>query len=236
MPNKMIVILGMHRSGTSCLTGSLQKCGLFLGKHHTWNPHNKRGNRENADIVGLHDKILLANNGSWDNPPSRIKWQPEHIEIAKQILADYSEQTIWGFKDPRTLLTIEGWQHIADEKIQYIGIFRHPDAVANSLYKRSKITKDQAYRLWHHYNKRLLAEHKKHHFPILCFDWSEQKFHDKLEQALSDLGLGALPMDERFFTSELKTQSGDMANKLPWKIARLYRKLQKLSNASKIQS
>ena len=38
MPDRVVCILGMHRSGTSCLTGSLQQAGLFLGDCHTWNP------------------------------------------------------------------------------------------------------------------------------------------------------------------------------------------------------
>ena len=60
-PRRVIAILGMHRSGTSCLTGSLQEAGLELGEHHTWNPYNRKGNRENQDFVDLHDAILAAN-------------------------------------------------------------------------------------------------------------------------------------------------------------------------------
>ena len=61
LPSRVIAILGMHRSGTSCLTGSLQNSGLFLGECHTWNKHNERGNRENQKFVDLHDAILAAN-------------------------------------------------------------------------------------------------------------------------------------------------------------------------------
>jgi len=43
-----VAILGMHRSGTSCLAGSLQELGLYLGEVYDQNPHNPRGNRENA--------------------------------------------------------------------------------------------------------------------------------------------------------------------------------------------
>ena len=70
LPARVICILGMHRSGTSCLTGSLQEAGLSLGDCHTWNPHNLRGNRENQAFVDLHDDILKANHGAWDAPPT----------------------------------------------------------------------------------------------------------------------------------------------------------------------
>ena len=81
-PKRVLAILGMHRSGTSCLAGSLQKAGLFLGKHHTWNEHNKRGNRENQDIVDLHEELLRANEGKWHQPPKTNDWTKQHINKA----------------------------------------------------------------------------------------------------------------------------------------------------------
>ena len=56
--NLILAVLGMHRSGTSALIGSLQAAGLHLGKHNTWNAHNLKGNRENNDIVQLHEELL----------------------------------------------------------------------------------------------------------------------------------------------------------------------------------
>lgn len=44
-----VLILGMHRSGTSCLAGSLQEAGLYLGEVNTAAPHNAKGNRESRD-------------------------------------------------------------------------------------------------------------------------------------------------------------------------------------------
>ena len=64
-----ILILGMHRSGTSCLAGSLQKRGVFLGQVHEVNPHNRKGNRENQRLVDLNTKILQYNHADWDRPP-----------------------------------------------------------------------------------------------------------------------------------------------------------------------
>ena len=67
-PKRILCVLGMHRSGTSCLTGSLQQGGLFLGKHHTWNEYNRKGNRENQDVVNLHEAIFKANGLDWKHP------------------------------------------------------------------------------------------------------------------------------------------------------------------------
>ena len=93
----------MHRSGTSCLTGTLQEAGLFLGDCHTWNKHNEKGNRENQKFVDLHDAILEANAGAWDAPPTKVTWSAEHIAAAKQLLADHAGESNFGFKDPRAL-------------------------------------------------------------------------------------------------------------------------------------
>lgn len=46
------LVLGMHRSGTRSLAGSLQERGLRLGKVFTSNPYNRKGNREHATAVG----------------------------------------------------------------------------------------------------------------------------------------------------------------------------------------
>ena len=43
-----ILMLGMHRSGTSCLTGIMQALGVHLGEVFTESTWNKKGNRENA--------------------------------------------------------------------------------------------------------------------------------------------------------------------------------------------
>ena len=63
-----ICVLGMHRSGTSCLTGILQNFGVELGEVFTENPHNKRGNRENSRIVFLNEALLTYNDAAWNKP------------------------------------------------------------------------------------------------------------------------------------------------------------------------
>ena len=136
MPDRVICVLGMHRSGTSCLTGSLQQAGLTLGDCHTWNPHNRKGNRENQAFVDLHDDILRSNGGSWDRPPARVRWQSDHYQRARELLAAHADEAAFGFKDPRALLLLAGWKALCPQ-LEFIGIFRHPGAVAHSLEVRS---------------------------------------------------------------------------------------------------
>lgn len=228
-PPRIILVLGMHRSGTSCLTGSLQQAGLVLGEFSEWNPHNLKGNRENTEIMTLNESVLKASGGSWDAPPRRVKWLPVYKMRARAILDKYADNPLWGFKDPRSLLTLDGWLECGIEP-QYIGIFRHPDAVAGSLMRRNgdAIDRRRALELWYAYNRRLLQLYKKKPFPLLCFDWPEADFHRALDKALLAIGLAPAPDGERFYTSELVHQTA-AKSRLPWKVGRLYRKLRAIS-------
>ena len=229
-PKKVICVLGMHRSGTSCLTGALQQGGLQLGEHHTWNQHNQKGNRENQPIVDLHDRILKANGGRWDSPPKLCHWRREDYFAAQQILAKVAEQSPFGFKDPRALLALDGWKRLLGQRLLYVGIFRHPDAVADSLLKRNqKLCRKQAYRLWRVYNRRLLAEHARAPFPVLSFDWEEARFNQAVGQLQEQLGLAA-PRDAEavFFTADLRHNCSDAQAELPPRTARIYSELQEL--------
>jgi hypothetical protein len=227
-PGRIICILGMHRSGTSCLTGSLQEAGLHLGNCHTWNPYNLKGNRENQDFVDLHDDILSANGGSWDNPPGQVNWIAQHRARAQELLAGHQDFPVMGFKDPRTLLVLEGWKEISD-RLEFVGTFRHPNAVAGSLQRRSHMPRSEALTLWYQYNKRLLEEYKARAFPVICFDYPEPVFQAKLSGIIEQLGLQRSSGDEQFYDNELKTDENDSGARLPWKIGRLYRRLCALS-------
>lgn len=240
-PKRILCVLGMHRSGTSCLTGSLQHGGLFLGKHHTWNDFNRKGNRENQDVVNLHEAILKANNLSWKQPlrPASWKslwqhpaavWQAQHYARAREILAEYADQALWGFKDPRTLMLVKGWRKLIPD-MEFVGIYRHPMAVAKSLANRPAlpVTVEEGLQMWYNYNRALLKEYRRQPFPILCFDWPEEKFHKRLDELHQQLGLAPIPAEERFYTKALHKQTADSTATLPAHIQELYALLEHLS-------
>lgn len=224
VPARLVVVLGMHRSGTSCLTGSLQNAGLSLGDCHTWNKHNEKGNRENQKFVDLHDAILAANGGAWNEPPGKVIWRDEHIAWAKELLQAHAGEPNFGFKDPRALLVIDGWKELYP-KIEFIGIYRHPNAVAKSLQKRNYKSREEWLELWYAYNSILYREFKKEPFSILCFDDDEAVLDKKIVRAAAQIGLSRQHAEEKFYTSELRHNDGSGEEPLPWKIKRLYRKL-----------
>lgn len=223
MPSRLVAILGMHRSGTSCLTGSLQSAGLSLGDCHTWNKHNQKGNRENQKFVDLHDAILEANGGAWNEPPINVTWKDEHVTWAKELLLAHAGESNFGFKDPRALLVIDGWKALYP-KIEFIGIYRHPIAVVKSLKRRNN-THENWIELWYAYNSILYQQYKKNPFPILCFDDDEAALDDKIVRAAGQMGLVRQNNDQKFYTSELRHNDASGEEELPEHIAQLYRNL-----------
>ena len=128
----------MHRSGTSALVGSLQRHGLFLGAHNTHNKYNPRGNRENRPVLKLNEDVLRHSGGSWDAPPAGCSGAAGISSGRARSWPSTPARPLWGFKDPRTLLTLEGWQRLVPD-LEFVGVFRHPARVARSLASRPEL-------------------------------------------------------------------------------------------------
>ncbi len=198
-----LLILGMHRSGTSCLAGSLEEAGLYLGEVNTAAPHNAKGNRESRAIMDLHDDLLRTNGGNWDAPPPNVVWSAEHRARRDAIIATYPPDRIWGFKDPRALLTLPGWLEVLPST-GFVGTFRHPLAVAASLYARNQIPLEKSLALWETYNRQLLDYQRQFAFPLVSFDWPPERYRERLTAIALALHL-TIPADGfTFFESALR--------------------------------
>jgi hypothetical protein len=226
-PERVVCVLGMHRSGTSCLAGSLEQQGLFLGEVNTSAPWNRRGNRESFALMDFQTAILAASGGAWDSPPAAVDWLPEHFETARGMLAEQAGRPVWGFKDPRTLLTLEGWRLLVPD-IERAGIFRHPLKVAQSLKSRNDMPLEAGLELWRAYNERLVAEHEREPFPLVCFDDEPAVLDEKLRSAGELVGLPGAPPGEPFFTDELRNAPAEGVP-VPDEIEALYARLRVLA-------
>lgn len=181
-----VVVLGMHRSGTSCLIGSLQNRGLYLGQVHESNRYNRKGNRESPLIVDLNTGILRYNSADWAMPPVHpIKWTDEHVTTGCAIVKSFASASggHWGFKDPRTLLVLPFWESVL-KRYRYFGTVRHPTLVARSLQNRNnKFTIEQGLNLWREYNLRLLDLLRRSAFPVISFDAESDKYVSSVDMA-----------------------------------------------------
>lgn len=187
--NSMVCILGMHRSGTSCLAGCLEERGLHLGEVVNAAAHNHKGNKENIQLRAINDDILSLSGGSWDRPPELLIWNDSLRRRRDEHIASYRTCKIWGFKDPRSLLTLPFWLE-ANPHVRFVGTFRHPCAVAQSLMRRPGLKPAiPALDLWKHYNLKLLEYVAQYQIPLVCFDWPTAAYVYALEKVARYLGL-----------------------------------------------
>lgn len=232
---RTIAILGMHRSGTSSLAGSLEAAGLYLGDRDvagkgTW---NAKGNRESKVLMRLHEAVLKTNGGSWDHPPEEVTWSVEQRRTRDQFIRSRSTQRHWGFKDPRTILLIDGWLEALPD-LAMVATIRHPVAVAQSLGRRAgpspggSDSMDDWLGLWLGYNERLLRLHETHAMPIIDFDLPPDRYQARLASLIEELGLHQPSGDEPFFESGLRSSDGT-AVALPPAVEDVYRQLSEIA-------
>lgn len=208
--NNGLVVLGMHRSGTSCLAGMLQFAGFNAGMIDEWNPDNLKGNRENQSILKLNSAIFKESGGSWHSPPSSVINNPVHYELRDEILTSLqSSEKAWMFKEPRTLFTLPFWLN-SSIKFKLIGIFRDPMSVAKSLNARDNLTITEGLKLWAVYNENLLRVVREHNVPLLYFTDDPESFQNATSKAIANLfpdeiEKGSLKLNNMrsFFASEL---------------------------------
>jgi hypothetical protein len=240
-----ICVLGMHRSGTSCLTGIMQSFGVELGEVFTENAANKRGNRENSRIVELNEALLEKNSGAWYRPVVVSRWSWLQTRQRKQIISQLQANATgpnaagqWGFKDTRTLFTLDFWlEGIAKthEEVRFIGTFRHPHRVALSLHKRDNAPIDQCWELWHTYNTRLYELAKNYNFPLVDFDLPADAYLEDVLTKLIQLGLNEdkAANARKFFDADLRNQAQTPVDTvaLPAHVTELYQALQDYNKA-----
>lgn len=189
-----IAVVGMHRSGTSCLTGCLEDLGLQLNVVNRSAPYNAKGNNENEALRDLHDQVLARHGAAWDVPPiGPIDWTEDEQAMLGRFVADYeaiADGRPWGFKDPRSLLLLDGWFDSRPD-LQLAGTFRHPLDVAASLNARSGMSIDQGLGLWRAYNERMLAWRERVDFPLVRYDQPVGHYRAAVQRMANRLGLSS---------------------------------------------
>ncbi len=183
---KLVFILGMHRSGTSCLAGSLERCGLFLGQVNRYSTSNLKGNHELTTVWKFHEYILKKQGGSWHQPPSSCGVTLLQRQTMYALAAYLSQDTVGGLKDPRLLLLLDSWLAVVKQP-RLVGTFRHPLLVAESLAQRNQMPEDAGIRLWLHYNRELVRHHQRQPFPLIEFSLRDE---DSYLQSVATVALG----------------------------------------------
>jgi hypothetical protein len=160
-----VCIVGMHRSGTSVITGLLRAQGLHIGgKDCLVGPHdsNPTGHFEHRDFLEINEALLARLGGAWDVPvelPADWRTDPRFGDLAERaacLVAGFAGSFPWGWKEPRTTLLLPFWQALVPD-LRYVVCIRNPLEVAQSLARRNAIALPHAIDLWLRYTSAALA-------------------------------------------------------------------------------
>jgi hypothetical protein len=162
---KVLVIAGMHRSGTSLITQWLYKCGLHVGDN-LMEPSfaNVQGYFEDLDFVTAHENILQEEKLKTSGLVvcNNIDIKEKNIKHLKNIISKKSsEHNEWGWKDPRTCLFLDTYAALIPGAY-YLVIIRDFEETISSLISRHYKGSVKKYQhkkgfskwLWENYKKK----------------------------------------------------------------------------------
>lgn len=157
---RLVVVLGMHRSGTSAAARALQALGIDLGDR--LEPPdaavNAKGYFEDMDLVALDDEMLAAVDRDWASLVATTADDVErlrrlgYIERAAALLrTKLRADRTFGCKDPRMAKLLDVWAEVFRSEaldVRYVFAVRNPLSVARSIARRDGFAAEAAYELW----------------------------------------------------------------------------------------
>ncbi|MEQ9306175.1 MAG: sulfotransferase [Marinoscillum sp.] len=176
-----IIVIGMHRSGTTLLARIMRILGVKMGRIRG------KDTDESLFFQALNKAIINACHSEWDNLHGfrEVYSQPtiqsalttsllEVMQSGASTLHGQMKATIWGWKDPKNTVTLDLWKEVFPNA-KIIFIYRNGVDVANSLVNRSMkslslrtMQHQHGFKLWKEYNMLAMAhynawDHEKRH-------------------------------------------------------------------------
>jgi len=156
---RIIVVLGMHRSGTSALTRALVAIGAGVGNSLIpAGQDNPKGFWEDRDFVTFNDRLLAMLGASYDSLallPDNFAQRRDVTELQLEAVVMLREKLqgndVFAIKDPRTCRLLPFWQAVfrhLELAVSYVIAVRHPLSVADSLSVRNQFPKRKSLWLW----------------------------------------------------------------------------------------
>ena len=160
MQRHLLLVLGMHRSGTSALTGALAKSGAFPGTQlMPATTDNVEGYWECAPVVHLNEELLKRLGARWDSvAPLPAGWaampavEALHADAARIVAAEYGDSKYAVLKDPRVCRLLPFWRHVLGEAgftLSCVLMLRRPMEVAASLARRDQFAPEKSLAMWY---------------------------------------------------------------------------------------
>lgn len=204
LSNKTIVfVLGMHRSGTSVLSNTLNDLGVSFGEDHI--PHNENVNTkgfwEDVHVVNYNEDLLSRMNARWFSINGQLtygEYSPDSEEVieAANVLRDIfsrSSKDLVGIKDPRLCVLLPIWKLAAQKlllNIKVVWIWRSPHEVAASLANRDNLDTLTSTFLWCKYNLSALSSLDGIEYVVVSYEDLILNQSIVVERVLTELNLG----------------------------------------------
>ena len=163
-----VLVLGMHRSGTSAATRLVNLLGpsvcipqdLLMGTSN-----NEKGFWESRSLIRANDGFLADMGHTWWFPPTLeelVRWEEtldeSSVSAARETFRRVQPTEPWVWKDPRTCLTLSFWRRTLVRPVAGVVVYRNPSDTARSLERRNRMDPEFGSALWMRYTRLLLEQ------------------------------------------------------------------------------
>ncbi|HRW36828.1 MAG: glycosyltransferase [Acidimicrobiales bacterium] len=227
-----LLVLGMHRSGTSMVTRLLNLAGAHFGPEGIAteaNDENPKGFWERRDVRAICDALLMGAGADWwraagfdaaSIPPEVLD---EELPKLRRLILELDAHRPWVVKEPRLCLLLPVLRPLLEAPVA-VHVTRDPLEVARSLARRNDFAVNVGTALWELYSVRALeasAGMPGVHVDHAALMADPVGALGQLLAALTAHGVGGLrePSEREvraFVTEALHRQHGDRAEHPGW--------------------
>ncbi len=195
-----LMVLGMHRSGTSATTRVCNLLGIELGSNLMQaQPDNEEGYWEHQDVYIAHEELLAGIGSAWDDyralPEDWLKSSAVtncRKRIKSILKSEFADNRFWGIKDPRVCRLVPLWLPVLKalgRTPHFLLVCRNPLEVAASLANRDSFHAAKSQLLW--LRHLIDAERDTRGYPrtFLMYENLLQDWRRTMSRAASALGI-----------------------------------------------
>jgi hypothetical protein len=157
-----IVVLGMHRGGTSLVGDLIHRWGAYAGNESKLllaDENNQQGYWEYVPLINFNDNLLNSVGSTWLVPPGTEAEETLRARASEAAYKHPAEQLVqemraggkpWFWKDPRLTVLLPFWKRIWSDAVYAISV-RHPLEIAMSVRKRDHVPLSASLLIWQQY-------------------------------------------------------------------------------------
>ncbi len=195
----IVLVLGMHRSGTSMIAEALASGGLHVAsKLIAADPQiNARGYWEDEELVAINEDLFASLQSSWFDlqPLAENFWKSPELDSLRErakshLHKEYGAAETAVIKDPRLSILLPFWLPLFAElgfNVSALIVSRHPLAIAASLARRDQLPQDYSLLLWLKYQRELAKYSSKFDSALIEYDAALQDLVGTINTALQSL-------------------------------------------------